>query len=571
MTGRKQASQTETKQFAIGLIRVSTDKQAAEDKGGIPAQQAACKRIAELNNLELKWMIQIEGVSGAAVMRSPGMKELIRIVQSGQCVGVVLREESRLMRPEAFGDYSLLGILEANNVKLFLVDREIDLSTPDGKLWAQIKFGMSAYERTLIRDRMVTGKKAKRSRGEWVSGPSSIPFGFKLVIDDRKFKRLIVDHSSIGKVQRLFKYFIGGTTSYSDLARKTGISLYAIPYMLRNEIYAGMNVVRRAVDPKLNVYNDDGKLRYQVRKPIPTEEQERIRILDNPPISPEMFAAAQLLLKAKIDSRCRESKKLDDPFTYRGFLRCAECGRMLTTYRRKAAVYGSRNGTSIKNNAQEYYVCRGVLGTKGAWDQEAGTHGKSLPMGSCMTRKLRREEVEKLLDRVVESYLANKNFFATLMDMYANKSDDSDEAKEMQLHAEIAAAERAISRNQDMYMRERIDLEIFDRNDDRLKAELALAKKELRRLATSMGTQISQEKWIEASRIFQTWHKQSPARKKVLLSTIAPIIEVAGYGGERYRDTVLKVKAFHLNLGDEEPTVVPVNVPEVVYNNTVRG
>jgi DNA invertase Pin-like site-specific DNA recombinase len=571
MTGRKQASQTETKQFAIGLIRVSTDEQAAEDKGGIPAQQAACKKIAEQNNLELKWMIQIEGVSGAAVMRSPGMKDLMRIVQSGQCAGIVLKEESRLMRPEAFGDYSLLGLLEANNVKLFMVDREIDLGTPDGKFWAHVKFGMSGYERTLIRDRMVGGKRAKRSRGEWVAGSNCVPFGFKLVIDDRKFKRLVVDHSSIGKVQRLFKYFIGGTTNYADLARKTGLSLYSIPYMLRNEVYAGVHVVKRVVDPKGNVYNDDGRLRYSRRKLIPVEEQERIQILENPPIAPEVFAAAQLILKSKVESRCRQTRKLDDPFTYRGLLRCAECGRTITTYRRKASNYISALGYATKNNAQEYYVCRGVMGAKGAWDKDAGIHSRSLSAGSCMTRKLQREELEKLLDRVVESYLANKKFFATLMETYANKNNDSDEARETQLHAEIAAAERAISRNQDMYMRERIDLETFDRNDDRLKTEMALAKKELRRLSTSTGTQLSEEKWIEASKIFQTWHKQSPTRKRVLLSTIAPIIEVAGYGGERYRDTVLKVKAFHLNLGDEEPTVVPISVPEVVYNNTVRG
>jgi DNA invertase Pin-like site-specific DNA recombinase len=91
----------------IMLIRVSTPEQATADKGGIDSQLATCKKIARQHNLNLRWPIQIDGVSGAAVQRAPGFKLLLQIVQSGACSGIVLKDSSRLMRPDNFADQAI--------------------------------------------------------------------------------------------------------------------------------------------------------------------------------------------------------------------------------------------------------------------------------------------------------------------------------------------------------------------------------------------------------------------------------------------------------------------------------
>ncbi len=48
--------------------------------------------------------------SGAAVLRSPEIEELVRLMDSPEIHGVVAREFSRLMRPENFADYALLQV-----------------------------------------------------------------------------------------------------------------------------------------------------------------------------------------------------------------------------------------------------------------------------------------------------------------------------------------------------------------------------------------------------------------------------------------------------------------------------
>jgi DNA invertase Pin-like site-specific DNA recombinase len=92
----------------IELVRVSTESQAAEDRAGIPAQKTANRRTATQYGLEIVRTIQITDVSGTAVLRSPGMQELLRIIESPDIQGVVAKEFSRLMRPENFSDYALL-------------------------------------------------------------------------------------------------------------------------------------------------------------------------------------------------------------------------------------------------------------------------------------------------------------------------------------------------------------------------------------------------------------------------------------------------------------------------------
>ena len=93
---------------AIELIRVSTEGQAGEDRAGIPAQRAVNLRTASQHGLEIVKTIEITDVSGTAVLRSPGMQELLRLIESPDICGVVTKEFSRLMRPENFGDYALL-------------------------------------------------------------------------------------------------------------------------------------------------------------------------------------------------------------------------------------------------------------------------------------------------------------------------------------------------------------------------------------------------------------------------------------------------------------------------------
>ena len=76
----------------IELIRVSTEGQARGDRASLPAQRAVNGRTAQIYGLEITESIELINVSGAAVLRTPEMQRLLRIIESRMVHGVVVRE-----------------------------------------------------------------------------------------------------------------------------------------------------------------------------------------------------------------------------------------------------------------------------------------------------------------------------------------------------------------------------------------------------------------------------------------------------------------------------------------------
>ena len=546
---KTEQQKSEPKRPVIAMIRVSSPDQATDDKAGIDAQKFACEEIARKHNLEIRWTIQIDGVSGASVRRSPGMQNLLRIAASGQCHGIVLREESRLMRPEAFGDYSVLETLENSNVKLYLVDSVTDFSKAGEKLFSHIKFAFAGYERMIIRDRLLGGKRAKQRRGEWATGEESVAFGMRIVTENKRHY-LRVDDEKIGKVQRLFERFCQGCMSFMELGREAGVSNNAVGYILSNPIYIGYHASRKkklevfddAVKQRDdggyelhgNVYRKNGTLRYQKRQLIPDNERKRVKILDNPPIAEELFMQAQRLLKLRTEMRVKRTANTPDPFLYRGLLRCAACGGRLLTL--------SYSNKDVEKNARyeaRYYVCQ--------------TH-RDRPVtkdGVCSSRRIRQDKLEPMLDDIIMDRFANVGFIQSIME--AQVASDASSNRELdlkRLHAEVVEADRCIERNQDMYMRGRITQEVFDRNDDRLQCErraslVALAK------ITPASESITPQMWAPRARQFRRWLKLDIDQRRTLLSSIAPVFVVSGYPGKKYHETVIEVKGCYVNLTGE--------------------
>jgi DNA invertase Pin-like site-specific DNA recombinase len=528
----------------VEIIRVSTLAQGGDDKAGIPAQKAKCAAIAKRENLEPRWQKQIEGVSGAAILRSPEMQDVLRIIASGQCKGIVLSEESRLMRPDNYEDYSILQRLEERGVKLYLQDRVVDLSNPSDKLFMSMKMGFAGYERTLIRDRMVGGKRSKRDRGEWASGRNTVPYGLKVVKEERR-NRLIVDETKIGRVVELFELFVSGVTHYGELHKRTGIPYDTIPYVLTNEIYTGWHVPKRTADPRLNEYWTEGEragqLRYQRRVAIPEDERVRIRMLENPPIPESVFNVAQNLLKLKRDMHWKRGSANTpaDPFAYRGFLRCS-CGANISTvkYRNKGA----------KNFYAEYYHCRDAHDTRRP-NGEIKTH-------TCKMLRMRREQVEAMLDELVQSKFGDKKLLQNLMrDHEQSANEETAKQKIGRLQAEIAEAERSIERNAEAYGRGSIKtFELFDRLQQKYELEKRAAEFALAAIRPNVEF-ISPKMWAPYALKFKRWHTLEQHEKRALLTAIAPTFEVSSTKGTKYHETVITIKGCRVNLTGEEITM----------------
>jgi DNA invertase Pin-like site-specific DNA recombinase len=121
----------------IELIRVSTEQQAGEDRAGIPAQREINRRTARAYGLTIVKSIEIVDVSGTAVLSSPQMQELLRLMEAPEIHGVITKEFSRLMRPEKFTDYALLQQFIDTRTVLYLPDGPIDLVQRAADSWGR--------------------------------------------------------------------------------------------------------------------------------------------------------------------------------------------------------------------------------------------------------------------------------------------------------------------------------------------------------------------------------------------------------------------------------------------------
>jgi DNA invertase Pin-like site-specific DNA recombinase len=514
----------------IELIRVSTHAQAEEDKYGIPAQKEECARIALRNGLEIKWTFQIEGVSGKDLRRSDKMRELLKIVRSGQCDGIVMREFSRIMRKV---DSDLMDILEEHKVKLYCPDMVIDFAVMSQKLLAQLQGAFGEYERAIIRERMISGKFAKRRRGEWASGKNTVPLGLELVQEGNR--SVLKVGAEIERVKDLFDKFIegGGFTPFQELARKTGINYKSVAYILQNELYTGYHVPKKRVNPTKNEYWEDGSLRYQRCDIIPVEERERIKMLDGkPPISETTFAQAQRLLALRREMRVKVKSDSEEEFLYRGLLRCAECGRKLITLK-----YSNKDAKFY----EQYYVCIGAHGsrrTDGTW---------RIKNGSCPTRRIRRALLEPILDEKIATKLGSLDY----LDQVAKENEEMDkegsEERMKNLQTEIETAERAIERNHELYVRGKVSSAQFEKLDEQLQLELKAAKVALEKVRPIVG-RITVEMWKPIAAKFRKWKRLDLATRRGILTAMGATFFVAGYAGPKYHQTIIKVTGWRIDL-----------------------
>src|SRR5260370_27382912 len=165
----------------IELIRVSTEAQADRYHASIPSQRLMNRRTAQTYGLDIIRTIELVDVSGTAVLRTPEMQELLKLIESPDIHGVVAREFSRVMRPDRFTDYVLFQALQDSKTVLYLPDGPIDWTTNPGRLPGPIHAAIAGLERRGMLCRSLGNKKEKSRAGKHSNNHHTFPFsaGYK--------------------------------------------------------------------------------------------------------------------------------------------------------------------------------------------------------------------------------------------------------------------------------------------------------------------------------------------------------------------------------------------------------
>jgi DNA invertase Pin-like site-specific DNA recombinase len=155
-----------------GYIRVSTDEQA-DSRLGLEAQRASVSEACVRRGYDLAGFFEDAGLSGGSTRR-PALQELLGTVRAGE--GIVVAKLDRLSR--SVHDFAgLVKVARREGWSPIVLDPDLDLATPNGRLVANIIVSVAEWEADIIGQRTREALQAKVARGERVGGTPLITGG----------------------------------------------------------------------------------------------------------------------------------------------------------------------------------------------------------------------------------------------------------------------------------------------------------------------------------------------------------------------------------------------------------
>lgn len=153
----------------IGYRRVSTADQG-ESGAGLDAQQTAILAEAARRGWTLDEMVT--EVASGKDLRRPELQAVLDRLTAGDVL--VVAKLDRLSR--SLIDFAgLVDRATRGGWSIVSLDPSVDLTTPSGRLLANVMMSFSAFEREVIGQRTREGLAAKRAAGVRLGGPRLVP------------------------------------------------------------------------------------------------------------------------------------------------------------------------------------------------------------------------------------------------------------------------------------------------------------------------------------------------------------------------------------------------------------
>jgi DNA invertase Pin-like site-specific DNA recombinase len=480
----------------IELIRVSTEGQAAADRASIPAQRTVNRRTAEVYGLEIVRTLEMSDVSGAAVLLAPEMRQMLEWMRSPDLHGVVTKEFSRLMRPENFGDYTLLQHFADTKTLLYLPEGPIDLSSKMGRLMGGVRALFAGVEREEIRERVWLAKEEKRRRGEHPQGAISLPYGVGWERGRGWFYEPEAE-----RVRAAYRLLLSGETSYSEISKQVGIDRYNLRVILKNPIYTGWRVIDTKRDSSAAGLRVKPNGRQADRPKVKRRPDEviRLNVIQDGLISEQDFDRAQQIMAAKRTKHWRSQPSYSSPYAYHGHLSCAACGELVYTYS------NSRGGN--------YYVCKAKQ-----YPRVAGH--------KCLTPYMRRGDLEPKLDRLFGKRLSDAVFLRELTQECERRTQNEDSAASLvRIQQEIENLRAKKERILEAFFDGVISVTERDKRLADIGRDLEVNRELMSRQAPSVA--LTADVLEQLCCVFYEWEFLNVGQKRQILACTVPDIRVA--------------------------------------------
>lgn len=380
----------------IGLVRVSTEQQAADDRAGLPRQHQEIKRIVAAYNLELTETIEFTGVSGTLTHEMPVLQQALRRVRERSIAGIVLADLDRLFRLKEPGGFAILNDFQSAGATIWTGTGVLDFSTESGSMMSMFLGIVSGMELRAIKRRMEGGREAKRRRGELAGSKILLSRGIDYDHQTQKWGTTAEIHT----VQEAYRLVDEeGVCNLMTISRRLGVNRATLKLWLKNPIYMGIRRfdTKRGEDfqtPRRGSIQLPGKRRDRRKVPRAKEDIFECKVLEYPPVTIERWNRVQEKLAA---TRKRRDQRLSGKVTVnlgRGLLVCGHC---------QGTIYANSGINRKYPNRQGYYYCR----RNHYLAKQAGE--------SCPQPNLRKSDVDAMLSTFVADHLTKPDTLRTIL------------------------------------------------------------------------------------------------------------------------------------------------------------
>jgi site-specific DNA recombinase len=360
----------DTMKTAATYSRVSTEEQVKNTS--LKGQLDACRDYATHQGFTILKEVA-EDFSGTRLDR-PGLTELRDMAHNGEIQAVVVYEADRLSRKLA---HLLLLQEEFDKMgaELLFVNSQDDTTSPEGRMFFQMRGAFGEYEKAKITERLRLGKMRLAKQGKAI-GNHFQPLGY--IIQDGQY---VVVEEEARIVRLIFEWAVSDRLSIRGIGlrltkmaarTKRGNTHWApssVQGILDNSIYAGTAYWNRhqPVTPKTRRSPQEQHRKVEKSSSVLRDPSEWIA-LPCPAIVPkEIYEAAQKQLQINKERSPRNTRR---SYLLRGLMKCQMCGY---SYCGRGSKY-------------KYYYCGG----KNSLDQ----YRASYTGAACPSKWLRAEHLE---------------------------------------------------------------------------------------------------------------------------------------------------------------------------------
>jgi DNA invertase Pin-like site-specific DNA recombinase len=212
-----------TRARALGYVRVSTTEQAVHGQG-LGIQCRAIRDHCKAFGLALVDILSDQGISGASGLDTrQGLANALARIEDHEATVLVVYRLDRLARDLLLQETIMERLGSSGGSVVSVSEPEIDSEDPTRILVRQVLGALSQYEKSIIRARMLAGRRVKAQRGGFIGG---IPkFGYAVIRGELvalKREQLVVARIVTMRAQGASLRTIGRALDAEELRPKRG-------------------------------------------------------------------------------------------------------------------------------------------------------------------------------------------------------------------------------------------------------------------------------------------------------------------------------------------------------------